>query len=156
MKKYIFQIALMMLALTVRAANFKTDGICYMETSSNTVKVLPNGSSSGSGSGFGLSSGYEGDIVIPSTVTYNGVEYSVTAVEEESFSYSIKLTSVSIPATVTDLGSEPFASCGKLTAITVAPDKFTEALMACYMTRMSPPSSHALEHVLENLPFPKP
>ena len=122
MRKYIFQIALMMLALTVRAANFKTDGICYMETSSNTVKVLPNGSSSGSGSGFGLSSGYEGDIVIPSTVTYNGVEYSVTAVEEESFSYSIKLTSVSIPATVTDLGSEPFASCGKLTAITVAPD----------------------------------
>ena len=124
MRKFFIIMALVMLAVTIRAAGFKSNGICYYVTSDSTVKVLPNGSTS-SGGGIGLSNGYEGDIVIPAKVTYSGVEYTVTAVGEEAFSFSPKLTSVSIPATVTDLGSEPFASCGKLTSITVDPDNPT-------------------------------
>ena len=43
---------------------------------------------------------YTGDIVIPSSVTYNGVVYSVTAIGYSAFSYCSELTSVEIPATV--------------------------------------------------------
>lgn len=123
MRTFIATMVLMLMTANVGAASFKTGGICYMESSSNTLTVMPNGTSgSGSGGIIGLSSGYAGDVVIPDTLTYGGVKYTVTAVDEGTFSFSTKLTSVSLPATVTELGSEPFASCGKLAAITVDPD----------------------------------
>ena len=121
MRSIFVMMALMALAVNSRAASFKIGGVRYSETSSNTVMVMPDGASS-SGTGIGLGKYYEGDIVIPATVTYNDVEYTVTEVAEGAFSYSPKLTSVSIPATVVNLGSEPFASCGKLASITVDSD----------------------------------
>lgn len=123
MKKTALSILLLMAVLGVRAVEFAVDGVNYKVTSSNTVSVLPYGSSGSSGGGItGLNNGYTGDVVIPETVTNNGVAYTVTAAEEETFSYSSKLTSVSLPATVTELGEVPFEACGKLAAITVHPD----------------------------------
>lgn len=121
-KAFVLSIMLLMAVLGVRAVGFTVDGVNYKVTSSNTVSVMPNGTSGSSGEGIGLNNGYTGDIVIPETVTNKGVVYTVTAVEEETFSYSSKLTSVSLPATVTELGEVPFEACGKLVAITVHPD----------------------------------
>lgn len=111
--------------LTVVCANattFEVDGIWYTITSDQTVRLVPEPSASGSGTSFIIRNVYEGDIVIPETVAYNGVEYTVTEVENGTFKDSPKLTSVSVPATVIDLGETPFSACGKLNAITVAAD----------------------------------
>ena len=102
------------------ATTFEMNGIWYTITSDQTVCLVPEPSASGSGTSFVMRKVYEGDIVIPETVTYGGMSYTVTAVEDGTFVESPKLTSVSIPATVTDLGETPFYACGKLNTITVA------------------------------------
>ena len=43
---------------------------------------------------------YSGDIVIPPSVTDNGVEYSVTSIGDYAFSYCSELTSITIPNSV--------------------------------------------------------
>ena len=52
--------------------------------------------------------GYEGDVVIPSSIEYDGVICSVTAIRQGAFSYSSKLTNVVIPSTVTSIGVQAF------------------------------------------------
>ncbi len=59
------------------------------------------------------SSNTTGAIVIPATVTYGGVTYTVTEVPAKAFNET-SITSVTIPATVTSLGSQAFASCSAL------------------------------------------
>ncbi|MCR5131140.1 MAG: leucine-rich repeat protein [Prevotella sp.] len=62
---------------------------------------------------------YTGDIVIPETVTYNNVEYTVTTIGESAFSGCSNLTSVSLPSTITTIGGNAFAYCTSLTDITI-------------------------------------
>jgi hypothetical protein len=56
-------------------------------------------------------------MVIPATVTYNGVTYSVVAIQEEAF-VKWEITSVIIPNTVTSIGKEAFPYCS-LTSVTI-------------------------------------
>ncbi len=132
----------------VGATTFEMNGLWYTITSDQTVCLVREPSASGSGASFTIRKVYEGDIVIPETVAYGGTTYTVTAVEDGTFQESPKLTSVSIPATVTDLGEAPFSACGKLNAITVAPgnpaytivddllyDKTVNTLLACPGTK---------------------
>lgn len=116
----------MALSMPSLADNVKIGGINY-RTSGTTATVMPNNydDSSGSVVVIGLNNGYEGDVVIPETITVNGVSYEVTSAFEGTFSNSTKLTSVSLPSTLTDLGSTPFSSCNKLLSINVSPDNPT-------------------------------
>ncbi len=111
-KKTLFKLSLTALLLigqlcTFAATSFTVDGMRYTTTSDSEVKVVKPSSGS-----------YTGDIVIPSTVTYNDVTYSVTSIDA-AFNGSSRLTSVTIPASVVSLGSYAFASCSKLTSITI-------------------------------------
>lgn len=56
-----------------------------------------------------ISTSYAGDITIPEKVTYEGVEYTVTAIGEFSFA-ECAITSVTIPTTVTTIGDYAFAA----------------------------------------------
>ena len=60
-----------------------------------------------------------GDLVIPSKITHNGVTYTVTQVESWACYNLYNLTSVQIPSTVTDIGLYAFNSCPRLRSITV-------------------------------------
>ena len=62
---------------------------------------------------------YLTEVVIPSTVSYGGITYSVTSIGESAFYYCENLTSVSIPNTVTSIQSDAFRYCVSLTSITI-------------------------------------
>ena len=64
----------------------------------------------------------EGDIVIPNNVKHQNKEYVVTGIADNSFGGCIKVTSVSIPASITTLGEQVFLSCTGLKRITVDMD----------------------------------
>ena len=60
-----------------------------------------------------------GEIIIPSTVTYNSVTYSVTSIGDWAFDGCTGLTSVTIPNSVTSIGGYAFSSCSSLTSVTI-------------------------------------
>ena len=62
---------------------------------------------------------YIGNVVIPSKVTYEGEEYSVTEIGDYAFYYCSSLTSITIPKGVTSIGSDAFCNCSSLTSITL-------------------------------------
>ena len=64
---------------------------------------------------------YKEAVVIPPTVTHEGEEYTVTAIEVDAFTDCTMLTSISIPATVTSLSGYSFANCASLQQIVVDP-----------------------------------
>ena len=62
---------------------------------------------------------YTGNVVIPSSVTYNEITYSVTSIGDKAFIYCSGLTSVTIPNSVTSISDEAFAYCSGLTSVTI-------------------------------------
>lgn len=62
---------------------------------------------------------YQGNIVIPSSVTYNNKSYSVTKIGIWAFCDCNKLTSVTIPNSVTRIGECAFKGCSGLTSVTI-------------------------------------
>ena len=61
-----------------------------------------------------------GDVIIPSSVEYNGTTYNVTAIDGETFLCCSNLTSISIPSSVTYISGSPFVLCNSLNSINVA------------------------------------
>ena len=62
---------------------------------------------------------YSGDIVIPSTILYNGITYNVTSIGNHAFNYCTALTSVTIPNSVTNIGDDAFVQCTHLISVTI-------------------------------------
>lgn len=62
-------------------------------------------------------SGYCGDIVIPETVSHDGIAYTVTSIASEAFQGSACLVSVYIPDSVTEIESNAFAGCSNLRTV---------------------------------------
>ena len=62
---------------------------------------------------------YSGNIVIPSSVAYNGYTYNVTSIGNSTFYNCSGLTSITIPESVTSIGSSAFLGCKGLTSITI-------------------------------------
>ena len=61
---------------------------------------------------------YSGDIVIPSAVTYEGVEYPVTGIDDNAF-MDATITSVVIPDGVKYIEDAAFYNCENLTSIVI-------------------------------------
>lgn len=123
MRRVIFTGIFLATVLCLQAVTFEVNGIYYSTLSNGNAMVVPEGSQEGEEGGvvIGLNNGYEGDVVIPQTVEYDGASYTVTAAQDGVFASSNKLTSITLPSTLTVLGDRPFAACNKLLNITVDP-----------------------------------
>ena len=92
----------------VLALTFEIDGIYYyLYSKEGEAEVIKH------------PDGYKGDIVIPSTVTFDKVDYSVTSIAEEAFMYCAGLTSITLPKSVTSIGHLALYGCTGLTGIVV-------------------------------------
>ena len=60
---------------------------------------------------------YSGDIVIPSSITYDGVECLVTAIGREAFRDCSELSSISISSSITSIGTWAFMNCISLQSV---------------------------------------
>ena len=58
-----------------------------------------------------------GGVVIPSTVSYNGQTYTVTAIDEYAFKDCVGMTAVTIPATIASISVAAFSGCTGLTTV---------------------------------------
>ena len=85
--------------------------------------------------------GYEGDIIIPETVVFNGAAYRVTSIRQHAFRKCTSLTSITLPDSIATIARGAFNGCSSLTAI-VIPDSVTsighKAFAGCTSLKLEP------------------
>ena len=107
-------LALVAGAGTMFASNTSVDGIWYNFDDGNlTAEVTYRGDYSSAWEE------YSGEVVIPSSVTYNDKTYIVTSIGDDAFYRCHGLTSVTIPNSVTSIGDVAFSYCSGLTSLSV-------------------------------------
>lgn len=65
-----------------------------------------------------------GNLIIPDTVAYNGIDYSVTKINYGAFYNHVGITSVSLPSTITEIDHVAFCECRNITSV-VFPNSIT-------------------------------
>ena len=62
---------------------------------------------------------YSGTVVIPSTITYDGITYDVTSIGNRAFYNCSDLTSITIPSCIASIGNSAFYGCAGLTSVRI-------------------------------------
>jgi hypothetical protein len=113
MKRIYLLTIIFFFSLIVRAVNVEIDGIMYnINAKTGLTEVVANPSHQ-----------YKGDIVIPETITYEGKEYTVTAIGESAF-FQRNITSITFPNSITSIGRAAFYCCSLLDSVAL-PEKVT-------------------------------
>ena len=115
MKKIYFLFLMTLLPLLASAETAEINGIYYnLVKKAKTAEVTRNPNTST------YSGSYSGKVVIPKTITYEGIKYSVISIGGDAFSYCFsRLTSVTVPNSVTSIGYAAFEYCTGLTSVTI-------------------------------------
>ena len=137
-QKVLLLLLVLFLPATAFSHDFVVDGIYYDKTSANTASVANRNN-------YVFSMVYSGDVVIPETVTYDGVSYTVTGISKNAFCYCGSLTSITLPNTLKSIGNSAFHHCTQLENVTL-PSKLElidgEAFYCCStLTRLVIPKS---------------
>lgn len=119
MKKFTFQLKKLLIALLLigsaivaNAYDFEVDQIFYKINTADTTTVSVTYQTT-----YDKGKSYRGDVVVPSTVTYNGNTYTVTKIGNHACNKCDSLTSFVIPNTVTEIEYSGFENCTMLTHI---------------------------------------
>ncbi|MDE6479924.1 MAG: leucine-rich repeat protein [Muribaculaceae bacterium] len=107
-----------LLPVPLSAYDFESDGIYYdlgesQDDNGNPIYIASVAESPDDNK-------YSGDIIIPSTIEYDGQTYSVVSIKDKAFYYCLRLTSVMIPNSVTTIGDGAFLNCSGLTSVTLS------------------------------------
>ena len=121
------------------------DGVYYLFDAQNkTAKVSNNNSAYHS---------YSGDLVVPEKITWNGNQYTVTSINSYAFSNDL-ITSISLPASITEIGEYAFSNCKELSSIVIPSNVVNIALGLCRnCTKLSSVTLHNNIKRIENQAF---
>ena len=108
--KFLFLLLAFGYATEAKSGEFTVDDIWYYYTNEDDDEV---------GVMYSKSGEYSGDVVIPSTVTYNGKQYTVTSIGDYAFKDCPNLIEITIPNSVTSIGFRSFSECRGLKAVTI-------------------------------------
>ena len=111
-------VAMLLCCITANAYDFEVDGIYYNITDKTTFTVGVTYKTTSYNS-------YSGNVVIPSTVIYNGQTYSVTSIERNAFCSCSGLFSITLPESLITIGRGAFSGSSSLTSITL-PESVTK------------------------------
>lgn len=107
--KTLLAVVCLLSSIGASAFDFVVDGIYYdIESLTDITCTVTKGDIE-----------YNGDITIPTNVTYNNVILAVTSIGNDAFVECSGLTSVTIPSSVTSIGSAAFYECSGLTDVTI-------------------------------------
>ena len=123
-QSFLFTVLMSMVGVNAFGYNCKVDGICYdldwtKQTATVTYSGYPYNNDYTGHYGGGLKNA---NIIIPSTITYNDVDYTVTAIGDRAFcdcESSVLMSSITIPSTVISIGDQAFWNCTNLTSFTI-------------------------------------
>lgn len=137
MKNFLLMLAMALVTIKSYAYDLEIDGIFYnLDYDANTAEVTFQQKEQAT---------YSGDVVIPASITFHGIEYPVTSIGHSAFGYSTHLTSVSIPNSVTTIDYAAFYSCTRLTSVSIPNSVTSIGGMAFYyclsLTSVTIPSS---------------
>lgn len=112
-------IIVMLSSLFVNAQKIQVDGIFYNLTGTSTVEVTFRGDDEDGWMYYSESELYTGDVIIPSSITYNEKSYSVTSIGDDAFAGSKQMTTLSISSSIQVIGKGAFTLCNNLRSISV-------------------------------------
>lgn len=72
-----------------------------------------------------------GEFIIPETVTYEGNDYTVTAIGRDCFAWTHAFSSIVIPNTIKEIGESAFDNCESVKSITI-PEGVTKIPKRCF------------------------
>lgn len=128
MRQSKMRILLLALFLSVNTSifgqDFVVDGIWYLKNGEQTVSVT--------GDYQHRERIYEGNIIIPSEVTYDGTYYTVVEIGDDAFRECKGMKSIIIPNSVTTIGNYAFRDCSGLISATIGNNVTTIGMFAFY------------------------
>ena len=114
----LFAMIASMMAVEASAYDFEVTNngvtLCYSFVNNKTALEVSMGKLPSEYSG-----GYNGSVVIPESVDYNGNSYPVTGIGKYAFGECTSMTSITIPISVINIGEGAFYDCDGLTSVSI-------------------------------------
>lgn len=130
MRRFYLSAIAFLWSLIIHAVTVEIDGIAYnINLKTGLTEVTSNAFHP-----------YSGDIVIPETIVYDGIKYTVTSIGGGAFSQR-NITSITFPNSITSIGPSAFSYCNVLDSV-VIPERVT------IIPNMAFASSESLRHVI--------
>ena len=111
--KFFLSLAMVLCSISAFAYDFMVDSIAYNIVNETEVAVTSENSSSPRYSQLSVA-------VIPSTVTNEGITYTVTSIGANAFRETATLRSVILPPTIAAIGDSAFYKCNTLTGVYIS------------------------------------